>query len=187
MSDMIERERTRALVQEKFLEAFATFGTITRAAQEVGIHRSTAQDWIKNDIVFSQAFAEALRGYRDTIRNTIHERAVIGTQTPLVARGQLVMDALGNPVMVTRHSDQLLGLLARAYLPEYKASSDDMLNVGISYSANSLIIPDITKLKTEVLEALLIDLERLQDEEVKKVEVTMIAHNHNYTNDSPTE
>lgn len=170
MTDLVTKGDARALTQQKFLENFALFGTISRAASEVKVHRSTIYDWLNNDIAFSQAFADAIQGYRDTIKDAIHQRAITGTQTPLVSRGQLVMDAHGNPVMVTRHSDQLLGLLARAYIKDFRVSPDDSMNTGIQVTDKSLVIPDIRKLDSDVLERLIIDLERINNEAVNSVE-----------------
>lgn len=171
--DILTRDEIRAITQEKFLEMFSLYGTISRACLEVGVHRSTIYEWLHTDTPFNLAFASAIEGYRDTIKNEIHARAVVGEQIPMVSRGTLVLDKNGDPVFITRKSDQLLGLLARAFVKEYRSVPGDSMNDMVQITRHSIVIHDIRKLSPEILDMLLQDLERIQDTEVHTIEADM--------------
>lgn len=171
--DVLSRDDMRQLTMEKFLVASSTFGTISRACLEAGCARSTVYEWLHTDTPFNHAFASAIEGYRDTIKNEIHDRAVIGEKIPMVSRGSLVLDKNGDPVFITRKSDQLLGLLARAFVKEYRSVPGDSMNEMVQVTSHSIVIQDIRKLSPEILDMLLQELERIQDTSIQTIEADM--------------
>ena len=177
-------DQERYATQQRFLDAFSRYGTVTRASQEVGIHRTTVNYWARTDIPFANSYAEAIVAYQDVIRDALHTRAVTGIATPVFHHGQPLIDTTtGKPLTVVKHSDALLALLARARLPEYK-NLDAPVTMGVTLTEHSLIIEDIRLLTTNVLDTLLLDLERIDAEKATYGNNTIV--DNGATPQSPT-
>lgn len=79
--------KTKAYKEEKkipFLEAFARIGTISGAADAVGIHRDSYYAWKREDPAFSDAFQRAELQLTDTLESVMHEKALKGDTTALI-------------------------------------------------------------------------------------------------------
>src|SRR5579871_69571 len=120
-------ELTTRSHQVAFLTAVAIHGTITKAALEAGIHRSTHYLWLEKDEVYAQAFKDAEGMFADYVREEVRRRAIDGIDEPLTYMGRISYhrnldgnDDLDRPVVIRRVSDRLLELLAKAKCPEFR-------------------------------------------------------------------
>lgn len=101
----------RARRKKLFLEAYAEAGTISAAAREAGVDRSTHYRWLEADLAYGAAFALA------------HERAVDSLEAELIRRGR---DGYDEPVFqggkkvgeVRKYSDACLIFALKGALPE---------------------------------------------------------------------
>lgn len=110
------------LLQEKFLKTFSETANVRSACIDAGIDRSTIRKWEEHDEHFSFRYKLAKDEADDLVRAEIRRRAVEGYERPRVSCGKLVYDDEGNLVTETVYSDNLLALLARARLPEFRES-----------------------------------------------------------------
>lgn len=67
-----------------FLEAFVAQGTIVHAAREVGIHRDTHYQWMKEDAEYVKAFQAAQEDSVQTLEAEARRRAFAGSDTLLI-------------------------------------------------------------------------------------------------------
>jgi hypothetical protein len=102
--------------QLAFLDAFASIGTVRGAAAALGIHRRTHYKWIDTNPDYQAAFEEAREDLRDLIREEVRRRAIDGWGEPIVYRGEIARDSKGRPLTITKYSDRMLELLAKAHL-----------------------------------------------------------------------
>lgn len=84
--------------RKAFFEAFARLGTITQAADAVGVSFKAAKRWQRE---YPDEWAEAEERAADAIEREAIRRAVEGVDEPVFYRG----DVVGN---IKRYSDQLL-------------------------------------------------------------------------------
>lgn len=87
---------------------------------EAGISRNTVYAWQERDTEFSLKFNVAEQEANDVIRAELHRRAVQGYEKPVVSMGKAVYDKDGKPLTERVYSDQLLGLLAKSRMPEFR-------------------------------------------------------------------
>ncbi|HEY4035875.1 MAG TPA: hypothetical protein VGL94_18110 [Ktedonobacteraceae bacterium] len=109
----------RTIAQEKFLHSFSMTANIRAACMSAGIHRSTIYYWKEHDETFSARFHIAEQEANDIIRAELFRRAIQGVTKPVVSLGKVVYQD-GKPLMERVYSDNLLSLLAKARLPEFR-------------------------------------------------------------------
>jgi hypothetical protein len=90
--------------------------SVREACEHVGIRRHQVRALKRADSEFADDYREA-RGYGDErIRNEIARRAIDGVEDPITNKdGEIV----GHRIV---YSDRLLGMMAKAHLPEYRES-----------------------------------------------------------------
>lgn len=108
------------LLQERFLVAFSESANVRVACKEVGIDRSTVRWWEEKDEKFAIRYKEAKEDADDLVREELRRRAMEGYDKPLVSWGKLVYDEKGEVATEKVYSDNLLSLLAKARLPEFR-------------------------------------------------------------------
>ncbi|HEY4032973.1 MAG TPA: hypothetical protein VGL94_03300 [Ktedonobacteraceae bacterium] len=109
----------RIVSQEKFLHSFSMTANIRAACMASGIDRSTLYYWKEHDETFSARFHIAEVEANDIIRAELFRRAIQGVTKPVVSMGKVVYKD-GEPLMEKVYSDNLLSLLAKARLPEFR-------------------------------------------------------------------
>jgi transposase-like protein len=67
--------------QAKLVLALAQGATISKAAQNAGVHRSTVHDWLKNNKQFSDALRHARQEYVTTLRDELKELSGMALST----------------------------------------------------------------------------------------------------------
>lgn len=116
-------ERTRA-AQDRFLEAFATCGNVSLAAECAGVGRRTVYGWANSDAAFQDAMSDAREQAVDALEAEARRRALQGVERPVFQKGSKVGS-------VTEYSDRLLEVLLKANRPEkYADRSKTELSVG---------------------------------------------------------
>jgi hypothetical protein len=86
---------------------------------KAGISRNTVYEWQEKDETFGFKFRQASEDANDLIRGELFRRAVQGYEKPVVSVGkQVFVD--GKPLMERVYSDNLLSLLAKARMPEFR-------------------------------------------------------------------
>lgn len=113
----------RKVAQETFLRSFALTANVRAACLKAGVARSTIYAWQEHDTAFGLRFRQASEDANDLIRAELFRRAVQGVEEPVVSVGKLVyIEENGQRKPLTRkvYSDQLLSLLAKARMPEFR-------------------------------------------------------------------
>lgn len=132
-------------VQEDFLKAFELAGTVTGAARQVGIHRTTHYEWMaldkhgnRKNVAYAEAFENAEEAAVENMVTEARRRGMAGTPKYAgfyqgVPIEEIVLDPDGNPVidpatklprrrpvMYREWSDNLLMFCIKAKRPEYR-------------------------------------------------------------------
>ena len=103
--------------QEQFLKALAETGSVATSAALAGTSRTRVYELRKADQEFAGAWEDAEEIAADRLEEEARRRAVKGVEEPLVSAGKLVRDENGQPITVTRYSDNLLLALLKAHRP----------------------------------------------------------------------
>lgn len=112
--------------QDKFLKTFANTANLRAAAMQAGVDRKTIYTWLEKDEQFSFKYHQAEAEANDAIRGEIWRRAIQGVEEPVVSVGKLVYvedekeKGKMKPLTVRKYSDNLLALLAKARMPEFR-------------------------------------------------------------------
>lgn len=97
-----------------FLEAYATAGVITAAAQIVGIGPKCHYRWLKADKAYADAFTDKQAEADDALIKEARRRAVNGVQRPIIYKGKVVIDPVTRkPYLETQYSDTMLIVLLK--------------------------------------------------------------------------
>jgi hypothetical protein len=133
---MTAEERKQA--QEVFLQSFALTANVRAACMKAGIDRSQIYRWQEHDQDFSFRFKQASEDANDMVRAELFRRAVQGYEKPLVSMGRVVLDEnTKEPLKEKVYSDQLLALLAKARLPEFRDKQQIEANINHSGSIDT--------------------------------------------------
>lgn len=126
----------KRIAQEAFLKAFASTANVRAACMKAGIDRSQVYRWQEHDENFGFRFKQATADANDMLFGEAWRRAVQGVEKPVLYRGGVVyeIDEQGKRKMITtrEYSDQLLSLLLKARLPEFRDKTQIDLNTNIS-------------------------------------------------------
>ena len=76
--------------QAKFLDVYATIGTINKTASETGISRQTHYDWMAKDEEYRAKFRALRYNNCQKIEDSLVERLVEGWDEPVYQGGELV-------------------------------------------------------------------------------------------------
>ena len=122
----------RKTAQETFLQTFSMTANVRAACMKAGIDRSQVYRWQEHDEAFSQRFKQAELDANDLIRAELFRRAVQGYDKPVTSFGKqvYVIDEHDKPkpLMERVYSDNLLALLAKARMPEFREKSSMEVN-----------------------------------------------------------
>jgi hypothetical protein len=150
------------ILQEKFLRSFSMTANVRAACMQAGIDRSTVRKWEEHDETFSFRYKEAKEDANDLIRAELQRRAIQGYEKPVISVGKIVYDKDGKVLTEKVYSDSLLGLLAKARLPEFRDKQTIDLNATvngridstnlISIDTRSLTSDQLAKLKALAME-----------------------------------
>jgi hypothetical protein len=97
--------------QAAFLIAYRKTASITAAAKAAQIGEPRHYQWLKEDPRYWRSFSEAQQEVADVLQDKAVERAVEGWLEPVFYRGRQCGTT-------RRHSDRLLIVLAKAWMPE---------------------------------------------------------------------
>ena len=103
----VERRKAR---QDKFLEAFKAAGTVTHAAEQVGMHRRTHYDWLERDADYAGRYKDAEDAAIDALESEARRRALAGIEEPVFWQGVEVGQT-------RKYSDALLIFLLKGKRP----------------------------------------------------------------------
>jgi len=98
------------LKRDAFLAAYAEVGTVTHAADIVGVHRNAHYNWMQ-DPEYVEKFREAEKQAADVLEKEVRRRAVEGVLEPVFYQGQ----ECGT---VRKYSDTLLIFATKGALPQ---------------------------------------------------------------------
>ena len=121
----------RHIRQGVFLKALCHTGIISLACRTARIHHTTVHYWLQGRPDFKAAYDEAIEIANDVVRAEIFRRGVIGVQKPVFYKGEIVGE-------VTEYSDNLLALLARSRMAEFKKADE---NSGQQGSTTVVLVP----------------------------------------------
>jgi hypothetical protein len=103
--------------QVRFLKALAETGSVATSAAVAGTSRTRVYELRKTDPAFASAWEDSEEIAADRLEEEARRRAIKGVEEPLVSSGKLVRDENGQPITVTRYSDNLLLALLKAHRP----------------------------------------------------------------------
>ena len=132
-----------------FLSELGRLGTVTAAAEAVGVCRTHAYELRRNDPDFAEALTEALEEAADRLEEEARRRAVEGVVHPVMHGGKRVLDDDGTPLTIRRHSDALLLALLKARRP--LIFRDRLTPDGNAQNGSA---PDLTSLRERLAKAL---------------------------------
>lgn len=119
------------LRRDKFLDAYAEFGGIGKAADIAGVTRGHTLEWREKDPEFASQFAEAEQKYLEKMELECDRRAMEGVDDIQLYQGEIVKDpATGEAIVRKRYSDSLIALRLKRLDPAYRETSDIHLTIG---------------------------------------------------------
>lgn len=95
--------------QAQVIAALAQGRTVTDAARDAGIHRTTIHHWFRNEPIFKTAFEEAQREYNETLHDGMRKLAARAVD----ALHRLIKDPNTSPAVLLRTA---LAILDRPHL-----------------------------------------------------------------------
>jgi len=104
--------------RKAFLDALATCGNVSQAAKVANCTREGAYKLRTHDAEFAAAWDDALEQAADRLEQEAWRRAHDGVAEPLTCAKGLILDEMGNPVMVRKYSDTLLIFLLKGARPQ---------------------------------------------------------------------
>jgi len=116
-------------IQEKFLASFAVNANVSASCKIASITRTTVYEWQEHDEQFSMRYKAAEQEANDVIRAELFRRGVEGYDKPVVSMGRVVYGSDGYPLTEKVYSDNLLSLLAKARMPEFKDKQQIDMNM----------------------------------------------------------
>lgn len=128
----------RAQTQAKFLESFAKTANVRAACMDAGIDRSLVYQWAEHNDEFSLRFKQAELDANDVIRAELYRRAIEGTEKPVVSMGRVARDEEGKILMIREYSDNLLALLAKSRMPEFREKTQVDVNAQVNHQGGEL-------------------------------------------------
>lgn len=113
-------KKEKAEIQDTFLAEFAKNANVTASCKIANISRTMVYEWQEHDETFSMRFKIAEQEANDVIRAEIYRRGIEGYAKPVVSMGKVVYGPDGQPLTENVYSDNLLSLLAKARMPEFR-------------------------------------------------------------------
>lgn len=168
----------KQLVRQVLIESLPVLGNISAACRQAGIHPSTVYDWLETDPDFADVFQEADRQANDALRGEAWRRGVHGVPEPIVSMGKLVRDEdTGQPLTVQKYSDNLLTLLMRARMPEYRDSRQVTVDSTVNVNTSHQLTIDTRGMSQDDLTSIRAIAERMKAQEQARIEKTGKADN----------
>lgn len=135
-----------------FLKVLEERGNVTRAAEAVGIDRSTAYAARDADAEFKAKWEDAMKGYMDFLQGVCDQRATEGVKVPVVGRIGDGMDGILG--YESKPSDQLLMFRMKRLDPSYVERREVTGKDGKPLIPENLMSRDLESMSEEELDAL---------------------------------
>ncbi len=152
---------SKYFLQDSFIKALQSTGTIMAACEQTGIARQTVYGWLK-DPYFNAKYAEANKHIDEMLETVGIHRAVRGVERKVYYKGQPVMlpvkgpdgepkkDDHGNVILVPasyrEYSDDLLKVMLAARMPKrYRDRQDIKIDVRIVAELTSEVLSVIRR------------------------------------------
>jgi hypothetical protein len=103
--------RTKKKQQSDFLQWFAEYASVSKAAKKAKVARSNIYLWMKNDPEFNQLYISACEAALGALEDEAVRRAFEGTIKPVFQQGKQVGK-------IREYSDTLMIVLLKARAPE---------------------------------------------------------------------
>ncbi len=146
-------KKPKALKENKkgpFLEAFSRIGTITGAAEWVGISRYAVMDWKKNDPAFLEAFNQAESSLTEKLESVAVDKALKGDnqliQFLLRARNPQKFTERYKHEIESAQFGQLIGMMTSVLKRVVPQQLWPRIAVELEAAANSLEIGNVNHL-----------------------------------------
>jgi hypothetical protein len=127
-----------------FLEAFARIGTISGAADAVGIHRDSYYAWKREDPTFAESFQRAESQLTETLESVMHEKALKGDTGALIfllrARAPQKYTERYKHEIESKQFGKLIGLMTSVIKRVVPQQLWPVLSTELEAAANSLEI-----------------------------------------------
>ena len=145
----LSAEEKRA-TQELFLKTFSQTANVKLSCLAAKISRNAVYAWLEKDEQFSLRYHQAELDANDTIRAEMYRRGVHGVEEPVVSVGKLVY-VDGKPLTVKKYSDNLLSLLAKSRMPEFREKQQVEHSGSIDITgAKELLMQRLTRLEESI-------------------------------------
>lgn len=120
---MRRTRETATAKRDAFLAAYAKLGTITHAAEAVGIDRQRHYGWMDTDPAYPALFAEAGTKAKEALVREATRRAIEGVEKPVYQGGRKVGT-------IREYSDTLLIFLMKGAMPQtYRERVDITMDI----------------------------------------------------------
>lgn len=119
-------------LKKRFVELLMQYGVKYKCAKAIGISPMTITNHLRQDEDFKEACEYAMQVFRDSIEETIIDRAIHGWDEPVYSQ------RLGVQIgTIRRFDNRLLELLAKRHIPEYREKQQ----VDVNVSGGVLVVP----------------------------------------------
>lgn len=108
---MANRSKRTDRARERFIAVLSDSCNVSEAARAIGIGRTTAYEWKRDDKEFSDLWDEAEQYAADRLEREAWRRAVDGVDEPVFHKGEVV----GH---VRKYSDRMLEILLKGHRGE---------------------------------------------------------------------
>lgn len=136
---MVRRGRTQVQqgrLKRAFLENYAVYGNITRAAEQVGVPRQRVYQWQEHDDQFASAFREAEVQATEVLESEARRRAVDG-----IEKHRRVYDSRGN--LIDEYTEQLYSDTLLIFLLKARNPAKYRERVEQTIEANSRMVVEV--------------------------------------------
>lgn len=113
---MLTTEKAR--LQDAFLAAYATCGSVTGAARAAGCSRTAHYQWLQDDPTYPARYQQAHEESCESLEIEARRRAVDGVLEPQFYKGEMCAASDGSPIGIQKYSDTLLIFLMKGSMPE---------------------------------------------------------------------
>jgi len=111
--------------QVKFIAAYLNHGTVSKAAEMVGIERMTHYRWLKKEGDYLDAWNDAHEIWCENLEREAYRRAYEGIDKPIVYQGKVTKSK-----RMKEYSDTLLIFLMKGNMPDkYKERTEIQAHV----------------------------------------------------------
>jgi len=136
-------------LKSKVVRAFQRTFFLNKAAAEVGVLRSTVEEWLETDPKFAKRIDLIRRELADQWEQVAVGRAIMGHRKPVIYKGVQAVGHDGQPLFTTEPSDALMLAILKAHHPAYQGKDEVVDKIAGTFAA---LVKEATSTKPPTLD-----------------------------------